>query len=382
MDATQKQKKQAMKKTYLYLLVGFIALVAFASCERRDLTYSYYPYCDVTISVDWTRAFPANEMPTGMSVWCYPKNGGAPIVNIFNNIDKIDIPLRTGLYDIVVFNQTPAEFGAIGFRGADKIEDVEVYAVEELASMWYASKAESGELILRQPEKFAMVVYRDFEVTKEMIENTRLSRALAKSKANPKGGDTNSKTDTKSHITLYPQRATLDAKIKIRVKGIHNLYSVRAAVSNMAEGYEINKNRGNITPATHIVSESTKQGSYGEGVITMTYTTFGLMGDKDDPSYTSTNFKYWKGKLHLEVLLVDKKTIKEFDFALDDTIVKRIEKKAGEGSPLIELELLIDSDLRLPAIELPDVKPEGGIAGGFDTEVEDWDDEGIVDIPV
>lgn len=371
-----------MKKIYLYILVGFIALVAFASCERRELTYDYYPYCDVTIAVDWSTAFPAAEKPKGMSIWSYPKKGGEPIVDQSNNVDQIDIALREGTYDIVVFNQIPSDFGTLGFRGIDKLESLEVYAVEEqLVSKWYTSKADEGEHILRQPEKFAVIVYRDFVVTEDMVEDTRATRFKAKSET----ASETTKAETKSHLSLTPRRVTYDAKINIRVKGIHNLRSVRAAVSNMAEGYEINNNRGNITPATHIITESTKQGSYGEGVVSMTYTTFGLMGDKDNPSYASTDFEYWKGKLHLEVLLVDNKTVKEFDFDLDDSIVKIIEKKAGDGTPLIELELLINGDLldeKVPPIALPDVKPEGGSAGGFSAEVDDWGDEEIVDIPI
>ena len=367
-----------MRRICIHILAGLIAIVALSSCERRELTYDYYPYCDVSIAVDWSAAFPASEKPTGMSVWSYPKDGGSPIKNQSNSVDQIDIALREGIYDIVVFNQIPSDFGTIGFRNTEDLSKFEVYAVDEVTSKWYVSKAESQENILRQPEKFAVIVYRDFEVTEDMVEETRISRYKAKHET--PGAET--KIETKSHLTLIPRRVTYDAKINIRVKGIQNLRSVRAAVSNMAEGYETNKNRGNIIPATHIISESTKQGSYGDGLVTMTYTTFGLMGDKDNPLYTSTNFEYWKGKLHLEVLLVDNKTVKEFDFDLDDSIVKIIERNAGDGTPLIELELLIDGDLGLPPIELPDVEPEGGSAGGFSAEVEDWGDEEIVDIPI
>ena len=364
-------------KNILYIISLCIAII---SCERRELTYDYYPFCDVSIAVDWSYAFPVIEKPTGMSVWSYPKNGGKPIINQSNNVDQIDISLREGIYDIVVFNQTPFEFGTLGFRNTGSLETLEVYAVEELASKWYTSKAESDEHILRQPEKFAVVVYRDFEVTEDMVEDTRFSRAKAKAKS--KVSSETVKSETKSNLTLIPRGVIYDAKISIRVKGIHNLRSVRAAVSNMAEGYETNNNRGNITPATHIVTESTKQGSYGEGVVYMTYTTFGLMGDKDNPLYTSDNFEYWKGKLHLEVLLVDNKTVKEFDFNLDDSIVNVIEKKADDGTPLIELELLIDGYNGLSPIELPDVKPEGGSAEGFSADIENWGNEDIVDIPI
>ena len=383
-----------MNKLYLCILVFLFPLVTFYSCERRELTYYDYPFCGVSILVDWKHAFPATEKPLGMSVWSYPRSGGAPVRNISNNVDFVNIHLPEGIYDIVVFNKTPAEFGTIGFRNTDKLESLQVYAVKESAQEWYTSDECHNQYILRQPNKFAVAIYRDLEIKEEMIEETRLNCSRDTTKSNDHSQSKvginpsfqiDSLKGTRSLIKVYPCRVTLDAKIFICVEGIQNLRSVRAAVTNMAEGREINKERTNIIPATHLVTEFSQQGDTGNGIITMSYTTFGLVGDPDNPCYTFENYDYWKGKLYLEVLLVDNKTIKEFNFNLDSSLVDIIEKKQEPGSPLKELELYINAKLdkdKIPPIILPDVKPEEGTGSVFDATVEPWDDEDDIEIPI
>ena len=356
------------------MITSIIAIISFASCDRRDLTYGYYPYCDVVVNIDWSKAYAPKDEPQGVSVWFYPKDGGAPIKRQSNNVHEVKATIQHGIYDIVVFNMTPAEFASIGFRETEHLDQFQVYAVKEPQYKWYKVEEDKEEHVLHYPETFTLAVYRDFEVTDDMIEKTQQLRLMSQAQRRA--------AHLRSTIVVTPKRVTMNATIDIRVKGIQNLLDARAAITNMAEGYEINKERWNATPATHLITDFTKTGSTGEGMITMKYTTWGLQGDVNNPAYTPTNYDYWTGHLKLEVMLIDGKTVMPFEFELDHTIIEVIKKEDGEGSPIIELELHIDATFagKEPPVVLPDVKPIPG-GGGFSVDVEEWDSE-IVDIPI
>ena len=338
-------------------LIALIATVLFASCERRPLTYDYYPYHDIEVNVDWSKF--KGEKPTGVSVWVYPQDGSKALQFRSTNVDKIKVHAPKGTHDIVVFNQIPIDFGTIDFRETDKLSTLQVFATKDESQPWY--KRSEGELVLRQPEAFATNIHRDLVVTQEMVDK---SWAMYTNKK-PQGV-----TDSTHTTALYvtPTMATKRVKVKIGVKGIHNLRSLRAAIKQMSAGYNINEHIENNVHSTSLLTEWKSSGGYGKGYVTTEYDVFGFA---EEVSSKATDYKKWKGNITIEALLVDNKTVKTFNIPIDGATM--VDLLTDE----IDILIHIDDD-----IVLPDVKPEGGAGGGFDAEVEDWDEEENVDLPV
>ncbi len=273
-----------------------------------------------------------------------------------------------GTNEIVVFNQIPIDFGTIDFRNIDLLSTFQVFATTEENHVWY--KRPDTELVLRQPEAFATDIYRDFLVTQEMVDSTM--NILAKNKEDRDNGIIPTDTVRVTHITLTPTMATKRVKVKVGVKGIHNLLSLRAAIKQMSAGYNIDEHCENGEQSTSVLTEWKSSGGYGNGYVTTEYDVFGFAEEVSSKTFDYAN---WNGWIYIEALLVDNKTIKTFNIPIDGkTLVSLI---GGEIDILIDISKDEDKD-----IVLPDVKPEGGSDGGFNAEVEDWDKEENVEIPL
>ncbi len=348
-------------RNILYMIGIFLLITIISSCQRRSLTYDYYPYSDIVIEPDWSQSLTGAEKPLGVSAWFYPKEGGAPLQFRSNSVDGFSVPIVEGKYDVLVFNRSETEFSTIGFRGIEKLSTIEIYSLSDETKGWY-TKADN-ELVVLQPEKIATAIYRDFEVTAEMVTKSKAARSRG-----------TTLTEGTTTIAVTPQLVNKTINVKIKVIGIHNLRSARATISGMAEGYWINEMVNNSTDVTYILESWSKEGSYGEGELYFNYTTFGLLSD---PNNSTSGYEYWKGLLNLEVLLVDNKTVKKFDLPLDGSMVT--ENSAGD----VDLTITLGFDPAGPEPPLlPDVEPEDGSGSGFDAEINDWEDEVEIPIPI
>ena len=83
-------------------LIFIFLICTLFGCERRPLVYEKEGNCVVAINVNWEH-LPIK--PLGMSVICYPRDGSIPTTVSTNNVDKTNVTLKEGIYDIVVFNQ-------------------------------------------------------------------------------------------------------------------------------------------------------------------------------------------------------------------------------------------------------------------------------------
>ena len=360
-------------------LCGIMAIVILASCERRELSYDYYPYHDIEVNVDWSKF--KGEKPTGVSVWVYPQDGSEPLQFRSTNVDKVKIHAPKGTHDIVVFNQIPIDFGTIDFRETDKLSTFQVFATKDESQTWY--KAQEGELVLRQPEAFATNIHRDLVITQEMVDKSWAMYTNQK----PQGVIDSTHTTS---IYVTPTMATKRVRVEVGVKGIHNLRSLRAAIKQMSAGYNINEHIENNAYSTSLLTEWRSTGGYGKGYITTEYDVFGFADQQ--PTTKAADYKKWKGSIAIEALLVDNKTVKTFNIPIDGATM--IDLLVGEIDILVRISIDENKDL-----DLPDVDPDGSGGsgsggsggsgggsgsggGGFDAEVEDWDEEENVELPV
>lgn len=349
-----------MRRRLSFCALAAICLVM-SSCERRALTYDYHPWCDVRISVDWTAFGPT---PTGMTLICFPQDGSEPTVITTTETTSTIANLRAGKYNILVFNQSPDEFGTIGFRGMDRYETAEIFA-RERDPKWAVGKAEE-EKTAHEPERLGMDRIESFEVTEEMVRSA--------------GQYGRNGTDHVATLTLRPECVISTASVRVRVKGIHNVRSVRGFMSGMAEGHFMAQGKTNGGQVTHLLEEwgvSHDKTDYTSGEVTIAFGTFGL---PDGHPATASDDVAVRNRLHVSFLLVDNKTVKDFQFDVTD----RIQAKEGEEFTLV-VEIGNSNGGNKPEdkpVEIEDVIPENGSEGGFDASVDDWGEREEIDIPI
>lgn len=334
--------------------------IVLSGCERRELTYpSPYPLCDVLVNVDWSDVYPT---PTGMTVMFFPTDDTAPTTVQTNTIHSASPRLRKGTYHVVVFNQIPSDFGTLEFRGMDHYSTMEVCATAT-TSKWYKTKANNDKIIVREPELFAADRYENFEVTDAMVETSMQNRARSKSMP-------------AVSLNLKPMPMIYTATVRVKIEGIQNVRSMRGSLGGMAQGAFIATAERNSHGVTHLLEEWTvtkDEGSATNGEAIVMITTFGQPLNALLPT---------DSKLFLSFLLVDNQTIINKEFNVGDLMQKdehefTITIQIGMGTKPGE-EPRPEDD----SVELPNVKPEGGSDSGFDAEIDGWDEEENVDIPM
>ena len=322
-------------------VVYVLLLMLMVSCTHKELCLHYPHRARIRVNVDWSQ-FPEEE-PTGMTLMTYPASGGTPQTVLSNTLDHVYVNLEAGDYHTLMFNQSVSEFGAFLFRDMDTWEKAEVVAAS-VTSRWYENRSDR---VVTEPEWLGIDSDGEVEVTPEMAETSSVHMGSA-----PK------LVDEYVIATHVPKNIIYTLVVRVNIKGVYNLRSVRAALEGMSEGVLFSTLRRSDEKVTQLL-ESWK-----------------LTVDKEDPTrgYIETSIKCFglphshAGKpeenlFALSLLLVDNKTIVDFPFEVGHEF-----EKDKDGKLVLYLEL----DLPDP---LPDVKPEGGSSSGFDATVEDWGDE-------
>ncbi len=376
-----------MKRYYQYCYLLLLALVSL-SCYRRELTYSYTPTVEVVVEVDWSDM---TTTPTGMSVYCYPVEGGSPTIKLTNSVSSTTLTLAEGEYRIMVFNLTPAEFDAIDFAGLDSYETAEVLAVTTRSS-WYTSKADEEEFLASEPEELAIATNHTLNIPAEAIDEVLGLREK----------DLNGTTVVLPYDTIHvaPQVVVRRTKVYVEVDGIHNFGAARASLTGMATGYDISEQKSHADYATHLLESWTTtiyNTDVTQGNMVTYFVSFGL---PETTTATRAIDESWEGTMHLEVLLRDNSTIDEFDFDLndkstivneddllnrseDDSTARGDDEEYEEGDANTDVDTSIDISLEVGlSIKLTDVDPEdSSSSGGFSPEVSGWEDEVVVQLP-
>ncbi len=352
-----------------HIIIYIVCILISTGCTLRELTYDYLPFCDVNIDVDWSNL---EELPTGMTVMFYPVDGATPIDHITHNVEHTTVSLRAGVYNILIFNKSVKEFGSIGFRGMDRYETAEAYALEESSKGWY-SKAEDESVAL-QPEPLAVATIENYTVTEDMVHAQMAARS--------KGAEIDDKTkvDTKAQIDVKPKNVIAQGNIIIHVLGFHNLRSVRGTIEGMAESFQPSVFGTGEGFVTHILesddwASEEDESDRTKGRIHGHFSTFGM--PEMILSRAGEENRWENARLNISVLLVDNNpdNIQDFSFDIGD----KIDVSDMSGEIILHIELGTGADGDEP-ITLPDVIPEGGKEGGFNVEVDKWGEGETIDV--
>lgn len=353
--------------------LAVLVTLLLTACDRRPLEVIVERNTHVRINVDWASHF--GQRPSGMTVRLYPADGSAPISNVTNDVDGIDVGLTAGTYYLMVFNQTEDEFGSMTFSGMQQYTEAAAHAAR--ATLHGNSSWDEGIEYYADPEPIGVAV-DTITITQDMVD-----RGISFERYK-KGMTTNhlyegADTYTYDEVVL-PMTSRLN--ITVHIKGISNMRSVVGYITGMADAFHLSD--GQRLNTTCALPLDTWKGAYVDksantGVITTSTATFGLPYDK----VVLSNRNPGDNRIVLCFTLVDG-TTRLFSYDVARFIHYR---EIDETVPLrdrYEMSLELDLVLEAPLIDeplLPNVTPDNQ-GSGFDAEVQPWEDGGTIDVGV
>lgn len=317
------------------------ALVTFAGCDRRELTYS--DEAEITITADWSKAgLSEQEGRYGATAVFYPIGGGTPITVLMGDRNRKTVRLKEGRYNVVVFNRSFDDFGSIAFRGTDAHHTLEAYSKNA-----QAKGTDSGKVATDSPDELAADCVEEFEVTPDMLGNYEPSATRGTGSPSP------------CRLCFTPRKLTSEITATIYIKGINNIRSAACTLGGVSESVFLASGKSSertMTQKFGLDKKAYLPDSQTEGTMSATFSVFGF-----DESVLH--------EVHFEALLVDGKT--EFVEELDDIKVNVSETDGGA------IRITIDV---VCGETMPTVRPEG--SSGMDADVDGWDKEDDKEIDI
>lgn len=371
-----RKKEGEMRRILKHALIAVSAAVLAVSCDYREFSYIIYDTCDIWVEVDWTKF--TEEEPTGMSVYCYPRDHShEPYLYRSNDITGVMVHLPVGTYDILVFNQSIDEFGSMRFEGMEDYSTA-CAVLEEKKTKWKVKTAED-ESVKYEPEWLGVDTEEGLEVTQSMVEQTWSIRPLTAAYTRA----SSSRSDAVKVVTLHPVNLVYSANIYIRVYGINNLRMGRGSISGMAEEVNLSTGRRSTSTVTHALETWTVTTDAYDVTRGYFYTTFRCFGlPESGTGKASSNLPPEASVLDITYLLRDNETECDYSYKIGD----RIECH----DDILELDLYIGKDgydPQAPTYEgdpdrpviLPEVKTK---ESGFTATIDDWGDISTIPVPV
>ena len=340
-----------MKGRYNILFIILAVATLFTTgCHRRPLDMDYVDKAELTIILDWSKA---QIDPNGATIIFYPADGSSPITKLTNQ-DTTTVSLDIGFYSIIAFNETFRDFDNISFRNTDYFETIEAYVKEEGAN-------KAGDVISANPDILASVSVGEYQVTADMIEQTR-SKTKTKTKTKTKA-DADALIDAYPNlvITLQPLRVVYPAVVTAKIIGLERISSAGAYVVGFSEGVFLSTGKTSIYSTTQkftFTERTFNEGSSTEGYLRGNFNCFGLRYRDEGTPITGYTLSF-------RSILIDGS-----DFIEDRDISNKIRQIELE----IGLEILVDlGDTGVGGDDpyvIPDVKGEGG----WDVKVDEWEE--------
>jgi len=300
-----------MRKLLGYIGV-LLSVVFMVGCEHKELCFEHPHLVPVRVDAVWDQFC---EYPMGMTAVFFPHDGSESILVQSHTPERASVNLPVNRYDVLVFNETMAELGSINFRNMGRLETAEAYAYELHSRM--RMKRAVDEPTVVDPERLGVALYRDYEVTEEMLERYRHRKEM-------------NLPIEENVLTVYPKNVVYIVDVKVHVRGIYNVRSVESSLSGLSEGYLFVSGERTTPRVMHRLTNwhmvSTSATDRSEGYLHATCLSFGLPSDHTGESEENT--------LNLSVRLVDNETVLDFAFLVGD----RIREGHTDCSPILYIE--------------------------------------------
>ena len=367
-----------MMRRYSLIYVASLVLVVLAciSCQRDPLELYYNGQADIHITYDWESKF--GQKPDGMTLMLAHDGDSITYTDITNNVNETTTRLNSGIYRLMVMNNTFGEFSKVNFFNRRSYNDfmvkLKTYYVES-ENLW-----DNGRTYMEEPEKIG--IGTDTFAVKSSVDSIVFYDY--RETAHP---DT---VHLKRHVVIYPMSTTL--KVRVKVRGVSNMKAMEGYITGMADGFYPNqgwrtKEAGTIklsgwTPEKRSSTRADEEEEEANvGWMTCNVETFGLPHGRELLKDRVPESNY----IMLHFTLLDDTSI---DFAYRVGKEIRYEGDDGTMTSFLQTDVALELNLEIdtPYYEnddvpiLPYTQPSG--TGAFDAEVQPWGDDEVIDVPM
>ena len=378
---------------------ALLTLTVLLSACRRDLWVYTDEFCQVALQTDWSQA---TETPGGMTWWFMADDlSGRNRHGTTAEITYTELNLPRGLFTGVVFDYSPAEYSHIEFLGmtrpdsalvhisasADQpVPDDDLYgakAVPDYLSGVPMNPAGNGmHLLAAEPEMM------NADTIKHVLVNSGIDEDLVPWEDR----DKYKQTVIEQKLNAQPKPVIWELKVRIPVRGINYMYSVKATVAGLTDGCWLIPLRHTDTPCLQQLEKWQVEAPVDSvSFLHSSINTFGLP-DIDMPRspvdargslarrdtrgvtdvLTSDEPPYFdqRLRLNLQFMLRDEATVLNYHYDVGDECITVYDD---------QLIVLIDFPVDFPGLpDLPYVEAKGST--GFDAEVTPWVDGENADV--
>lgn len=301
----------------------------------------------VRVEADWRQA---RILPNGASIYVFNQETGARTQLLTNemrdSVTRDSLKLHAGNYSLLAFNETERSHDYLSFRGTHQYHTAEAYANPlELAGSRYAGRAAvqsaAAHTTVAASDVLAAAHIDHFEIGYDVIRN----------QAHPL-------------LRLTPQRLNTGVNVIIHVQNMHSLHTGQqqaGALNNLAAGVFLAAGSPNASPVTHwfALTPVAFDPDTKTGTLRAAFATFGALN-------TGQN------TLALYFMLRD-----DLEYTLERDVTAQMHRAETmpERTLTVEIGLGIPGD---PIIELPDIAGDGM----FEVDIDSWDDNTNIDIPI
>lgn len=311
---------------------------------RRELDYAYVDYANIGLELNWDKF---GKLPPDATVLFYPRNGEKYSMFILPNAGGT-VQLKEGGYSLIVLGQKPDEYDCVEFEGMDAYETIKV-VVKPLDKQ--------GDIpIHAMPEKVGVSSMDMFEVTREMVEQT---------KVRVRDGN----KEPVSKLAFSPLCLTRASEIELFINNIYNVRSIEGYIGGFTGGVMLHTRGIDNNPVVHYFSKPQVEylpGSLTNAKVVIPVMTFGPCNGVKSEAQDIVLF--------LKIILVDKE---KTEITVSYEIGDRVENALQTGERVMIGD---ENDPDNKPVEIPDVKPEDNPGGAFKPDVDDWGDEEDVEI--
>lgn len=311
---------------YVYLVLLLALPVLLTACSFRDILDDY-PVSGIKISFIWEGV---DELPEGMRIIFYPKSEEGRMVDDYLSVEGGEVKVPPGRYDLVIYNYNTE---CVVVEGTGSYETIKARTVPY-------SDMNATEDMVWGPDPFYVVNMKDIRIEK---------------------------SDEVLAMEFKPKPVVRHYTFEIKVKGLKNVASIVCNVSGMDDSYCISSGA-----CTSGVAPIYVEAVRGDDVIRGSFSAF------SDAEAESTRAA--AGVMMRLLLIKVDNTVQEAKVDITEAVglPSPPDGGGGGGGPATEIEIPIDEEIEVEDVEVP---PDGD-GGGMDGDVNDWDDETNVELPV
>ena len=386
-----------MKQYFRFAVLAAVAagVLLLAGCARRELWVYQDYFKNILLRIDWRsydrdkQLYPHTPDPLGMTVWFYPTDGRSSYRFTTSEVNRYEVYMSQGDYDVLVIDKSPEEYLMQEFLGMDYANTAKVQATASPYQGVVSANDLEDETLIFGDAAYAKQLMSKQSTGLWTISNIPESIASDVERITVTSGkyanyipfeerDTYQSTLTQQEFLMTPLLIPWHMRVRIPIRGIYYLRSVTGSIAGMADGYYLVEEHTSDDPCIHTLKEDWQVYVTGDnvGYIAFTFDTWGmrnqLWAQYDD---FTRPFRVEAPKdevrLNIRCLLRDRKTIVYFHFDVGDLVWVY----GNEYALSVDLRDVLEGD-DIP--ELPYVDAVNGI--DFDGFVVPWEDLEVIDV--